>query len=149
MKISSSGPRRRPGVKPQVKTWFSMWMILKNFTNPELAVILMTSRMVISRWRTGGPMGRHFASLLRALYPECPISAHGGRPPTINEPIPVNARTPALYRQLLKTTGLINPSQTVWAVALEEARRIRRTEKSVAPKPAAPSEPGQGPVLPG
>ena len=113
-------------------TWFALWMDVRGLTIHRLMNLLQVAPSSIVKWRKGRPMRRHMATLIRALYPEAPINRGGGPVPRLQDRLPIHARTPQLYRFLMKRLGFIQKTETpeqIWPVALEEARLTLRKKK--------------------
>lgn len=106
------------------RTWFTLWMETCRFTSHGLARRLCYGRNSIMRWRRGESIGPHAAMLLRSRWPDCPVHLRGGKVPMLNETLPVNARTPRIYKRLFKKMGMTQEKTTSGPVALERARGI-------------------------
>ncbi len=113
------GGRGRPVIH---RTWFALWMSMKELTIPELARIIMCSTASVERWRAGRPIDRHMARLIKAFFPDVPIHSFGGPVVKIDQPLPIQSRSTEMYKFIFKMGGLIdglaNPE------AIERARGV-------------------------
>lgn len=105
------------------KTWLSLWLDARQVTAEGFARAVCYSLMSVHRWRRGGPMGEHAAQLIRARWEDAPINRRGGRVIPISAPLPINARTPLLYRFLMKKAGIIGEAK-IAPIALAQARGL-------------------------
>jgi hypothetical protein len=112
------------GIGPEInyKTWLALWIDMKGWSVDTFARILCYSHVSVQKWRKGR-IGPHAAQLIRARWPDAPVHRLGGHVPRINEPLPINARTPDLYRFMFKKMGLIG-EKAICPVTLERARGI-------------------------
>lgn len=114
---------RTRGRPIKFKTWLGLWMDMKGFTIEAMARMMYFGEMSIKRWRAGNAIGRHAAQLMRSRWPDAPVALRGGHVPRLDEPLPINARTPDLYRYLFKKMGVIGEKE-IAPIALERARGI-------------------------
>lgn len=120
--------RRNIGRPVSYKTWFGLWMDMRCFSIDGFGRAVLYSAMAIKRWRAGGAMGRHAAQLIRARYPEAPILLLGGRVPSLKDTLPINARTPEIYRFLMRKMNVIDEGK-VASKTLDQARGITMSLK--------------------
>lgn len=118
------------------RTWLSVWMEFKGLSINEFGRILLAGHATVERWKGGRRVSRHYAQLVRAFFPDCPIHLHGGPPTPIHEQIPGNARTPEFYRYIFKIADLIEDLAYADAIGLAREKHLR-------------SEASQGPLLRG
>lgn len=136
--------RHGNGNQPRVVTWLGLWLLMRRYTYKRFAKICICSENAVERWaihRRG--MSVRSARIMRALFPDCPISIRGGMVPLLSEPLPYNARTVKLYRFLLAFVGQrshASPSR-LWPLALEKARLGDRSEPSEGAGPAGQPNP--------
>lgn len=105
-------------------TWLALWMDMNHFSINGFARLLCYSDMAIKNWRMGRSISHHAALLIRSRWPDAPVPMRGGLVPKINNSLPVYARTPRLYKFLLKKMGMIRETIIPWPVAVEKARGI-------------------------
>lgn len=116
--------KKTPGVGRPAKfvTWFSLWMEMKGYSLKTMAELTCYSITTIENWRRGESLSRHSAQIMRARWEDCPVHRYGGPSPFLREKLPVNSRTPEMYRMLLKVSEIAG--YTFQPVDIARARGI-------------------------
>ena len=118
------GWRRKGGKgRPVVyKTWFAVWMSMKQITIDEFAKICLVSTPSVERWRAGRVMSPHMAKLIKAWFPDAPIHAYGGPVVLLKEPLPMCSRSAEMYKFIFRLGGMID--DLAHPAALAKARGL-------------------------